>query len=211
MGKINRGILGGFSGKVANIIGGSWKGIAYMRSQPLSVAQPNTAAQVNQRASFENLVDLAKASLLLIIHPLWNRLAVKMSGYNFFIQQNKLAVDDTGFADPAQFSVSPGNDTGVDGITIAASDGNDAVTVNWVDNSGTGTALATDIAYTMAWNVDTEALGYWDAAAVRSDAAQSVLMDANNNTGDTLWCWTAFKSADGLKISAQASHSIVVP
>jgi hypothetical protein len=27
MGKINQGILGGFSGKVGNVVGGSWKGI----------------------------------------------------------------------------------------------------------------------------------------------------------------------------------------
>ena len=31
MGKIAQGILGGLSGKVGNIIGGSWKGIDYIR------------------------------------------------------------------------------------------------------------------------------------------------------------------------------------
>ena len=31
MGTINQGILGGFSGKVGTVIGGSWKGITYMR------------------------------------------------------------------------------------------------------------------------------------------------------------------------------------
>jgi len=41
MGKINQGILGGFSGKVGNVIGGNWKGIDYMRVKPASVANPN--------------------------------------------------------------------------------------------------------------------------------------------------------------------------
>ncbi len=33
MGTISKGILGGFSGTVGTVIGGSWKGIEYMRSQ----------------------------------------------------------------------------------------------------------------------------------------------------------------------------------
>ena len=34
MGKINLGILGSFSGKVGNVVGGKWKGISYMRAKP---------------------------------------------------------------------------------------------------------------------------------------------------------------------------------
>ncbi len=33
MGTISKGILGGFSGKVGTVVGGSWKGIDYMRSR----------------------------------------------------------------------------------------------------------------------------------------------------------------------------------
>ncbi len=40
MGIIKRGILGGFSNKVANVVGSSWKGINTMRALPLSVANP---------------------------------------------------------------------------------------------------------------------------------------------------------------------------
>ena len=42
MGKISQGILGGFSGKVGNVVGGNWKGIDYMRVRPASVANPQT-------------------------------------------------------------------------------------------------------------------------------------------------------------------------
>jgi hypothetical protein len=34
MGKISKGILGGFSGTVGTVVGGKWKGIDYMRSKP---------------------------------------------------------------------------------------------------------------------------------------------------------------------------------
>ena len=52
MGKISQGVLGGFSGKVGNVVGGSWKGIDYMRIKPASVTNPRTAAQVDQRSKF---------------------------------------------------------------------------------------------------------------------------------------------------------------
>jgi hypothetical protein len=40
MGKINQGILGGFSGKVGSVVGGSWKGISYMRGKAVSTKNP---------------------------------------------------------------------------------------------------------------------------------------------------------------------------
>ena len=52
MGKINQGILGGFSGKVGNVIGGTWKGIDYMRVKPAHVTNPKTEGQVDQRSKF---------------------------------------------------------------------------------------------------------------------------------------------------------------
>ncbi|MDD4417119.1 MAG: DUF6266 family protein, partial [Proteiniphilum sp.] len=52
MGTIKQGILGGFSGKVGNIVGASWRGIDYIRSMPASVRNPRTVAQVSQRTRF---------------------------------------------------------------------------------------------------------------------------------------------------------------
>ena len=52
MGTIKKGILGSFSGKVGNIVGASWKGIAYIRSLPASVRNPRTVKQVTQRSKF---------------------------------------------------------------------------------------------------------------------------------------------------------------
>ena len=59
MGVIKQGILGGFSGKVANIVGSSWKGIPVIKSLPLSVANPQTAAQTTQRNKLKGVVEAA--------------------------------------------------------------------------------------------------------------------------------------------------------
>ena len=51
MARISKGILGGFSGTVGTVIGGSWKGIAYMRSMPSSRKSSSTVKQKEQRQS----------------------------------------------------------------------------------------------------------------------------------------------------------------
>lgn len=99
MGKIKQGILGGFSGKVANVVGSSWKGIAVMKSLPLSVANPKTAAQILQRNRFKLLVGYAATMLSTIVKPLWDRFAQKMSGFNDFVSNN-FDIFFEGSADP---------------------------------------------------------------------------------------------------------------
>lgn len=52
MGKIKQGILGGFNGTVGTVIGGSWKGLAYMRGKAQSIKNPRTEKQMAQRIKF---------------------------------------------------------------------------------------------------------------------------------------------------------------
>ena len=52
MGKFNKGILGGFTGKVGNIIGSKWKGITYMRSLSERSGYEPTEKQIIHRAKF---------------------------------------------------------------------------------------------------------------------------------------------------------------
>ncbi len=64
MGRFIKGILGGFSGKVGNIVGGSWRGISYMRSLSERRNYTPTEKQVMQRARFAYAV-----GFLQPIHP----------------------------------------------------------------------------------------------------------------------------------------------
>lgn len=52
MGTIKNGILGGFSGKVGTVVGGTWNGVDYMRSEAQTVKNPQSARQMKQRARF---------------------------------------------------------------------------------------------------------------------------------------------------------------
>lgn len=84
MGKINKGILGGFSGRVGNVIGGSWKGIDYMRSEATSIADPKTAKQLEQRSKFRVAVEFAKQVVPLINIGL-KQYATKRSEFNYLV------------------------------------------------------------------------------------------------------------------------------
>ena len=96
MGIIRQGILGGFSGKVANVVGSSWKGIAIVKSLPLSVANPRTAAQVGQREKMAACVEALKPILSEVIKPLNDRFAGQMSGYNYSLQESIKAFNAAG-------------------------------------------------------------------------------------------------------------------
>ena len=85
---IKRGILGGFSNKIGNVVGTSWKGISVMRSLPQSVHNPKTEAQVEQRTNFAVASKLGSQLLDAVIKPFWDKRAIRMSGYNLWLQKN---------------------------------------------------------------------------------------------------------------------------
>ncbi len=87
MGKILSGILSKVSGKVAGVVGGSWKDVAYLRAY-VKPANPNTAAQQTQRTKFSDAVNFAKPLVGQIFNTYTDKFQKSMSGFNFFIKRN---------------------------------------------------------------------------------------------------------------------------
>lgn len=210
MGVIKQGILGGFSGKVANIIGGSWKGIAYMRSRPLSVANPNTAGQQAQRGAFTQIVIVAKILLAAILKPLNDRFAQHMSGYNRFVQMSIDAFSTGGLSTPADMLISEGSLTAVPSTTSTGADASNRITIEWTDNSGTGTAVATDEAYGVAYNEDTDEWSFTTTPAQRDSEQARCDAASNGSTGETVHGWLAFRRSDGTLASNTVYSTSVI-
>ena len=93
MGRIKRGILGGFQGKVANVIGQGWKGIDVMRSMPISVANPRTPAQQSTRSKFKDLVEVSKKLGSAYLRKGFSLQAVRKTTFNVFISENMKTQD----------------------------------------------------------------------------------------------------------------------
>lgn len=208
MGVIKRGILGGFSGKVANVIGGSWKGIAYMRAMPLSVANPQTAGQVAQRNKMAGLVLFAKLFLGNVIKPVMDRFAVGMSGFNEFVSINMPAVDGSG--NIIYTDVQFGN-----GILIpAAFDVDDSlaadIEISWTDNTGDGNALATDLLWYGIFNYNKGTSSGAKSGTTRNTTTISPLLPAQTAIGDVLHVYIGFVAENGSKMSYTTYKTVTV-
>jgi len=201
MGIIKRGILGGFSGKVANVVGSSWKGISVMKSLPLSVANPDSAKQRTQRTMFSRTIAFALAILSVVIKPLWDRFAQGQSGFNSFISNNIKLFDDGVLPSPlANLKISVGRMAATAISAISAASGS-TLKVDWVDDSGEGFKLETDEPFLVVINETTGAVvGLQPLAATRDDATVTVSVPGATGT-DTYSVYLAFKRDDGTIVS----------
>ncbi len=119
MGKISLGILDGVSGKVGNVVGSSWKGIDYIRAKADHIADPKTEKQLNQRAKFKAVMAFAVSLLSVIIRPIWNPKAGKMTGTNLFVRKNIGAFGiDGDIQDFSALQFSVGDLSLPEGITV---------------------------------------------------------------------------------------------
>lgn len=197
MGVIRRGILGGFSNRVGNVVGSSWKGIATMRVLPLSVSNPRTAAQINVRENFSGITKLASALLTSIVKPLNDRFAVRMSGYNLFIQRNKSAFQNDGTFVPAELTLSHGRLSApvIDDVT----EGIDDLEIKWSTALAGSMDLASDMAYIVALDsVTGEVLGVQSGAKDRV-SGQSLI--SIKETTNAIAVYVSFLREDGTEVS----------
>ena len=202
MGKISQGILGGLSGKVGNVIGGSWKGIDYIRIKPSSVANPRTPGQVNQRNKFSATIEFLQPNKDFL-NAGYKAFAVKKTAFNSamsYVLNNAIAGTAPNFnVDYSLALLSKGNlSTPLNGgVDLATAN---QVTFDWDDNSADGNANATDKAMVLAYNPSKKESIYILDGAQRSTTSQILTLPASY-TGDTIQLFMAFVSENGKVVS----------
>jgi hypothetical protein len=198
---IKKGILGGFSGKVGTVVGGSWKGISYMRSLPQSVKNPRTVGRVSQRSKFALTLNLLKP-MTAFLRTGWKLYAQRQSPFNAamsYTLANAISGTYPDYAiDPGKVLVSHGSLTPAANATAEATGGN--IEIVWDDNSGTSSAKQTDKALVAVLNaVKGEAITN-DAGADRTEGTQTVPVPADWS-GDMVEVYLGFISEDGRGVS----------
>jgi hypothetical protein len=202
MGKNGQGILGGLSGKVGNIIGGSWKGIDYIRIKPTSVANPRTEGQVNQRNKFRVTLEYLQANKGFVKIG-YKSFATKKTEFNAamsYILNNAIGGIAPDFTvDYSLALLSRGSLSGVlNGVTDLATPGQ--VSFDWDDNSAEGNANATDKAMLLVYNPSKkESISILDG--VDRTIGSQVVTVPNTYAGETVELFMAFVSADGKIVS----------
>ncbi len=212
MGVINQGILGGVSGKVGNVVGGNWKGIDYLRIMPASIANPQTPAQMDQRSKFITVINFLQP-VKDFIKVGFKNYAVKMTQFNSAMSYNlknaitgeypDYAIDyDNALLSRGSLAMS------LNGAAASPSAG--VIAFTWDDNSAEGNANATDKSMMVVLNPTKGEATFILDGATRSAGSQNVDIPTNYS-GDTVECFLAFISEDGLTV-ANSKHvgSVVV-
>ncbi len=91
MGKQRKGILSGFTGKVGNVIGSSWKGIPVLRAAPSPKINKFSRPQIEQQARFM-LINRFLKPLTELINQTFKSSASNMSCLNKAFSVNKETV-----------------------------------------------------------------------------------------------------------------------
>jgi hypothetical protein len=203
MGVIRSGILSRVSGKVAGVVGGSWKDKAYLREYVIP-ANPNTVPQQIQRIKMAQVVAFGKALVGQVFNVYTDKFERGMSGFNRFVK------DNIGFMGApitfASVKLTSGKLWGVVAQTAELSAG--VVDIAWdaalVGNNG----AATDHIYAAIYSEVTD-LWYFPAAEVhRSTSSLSVTCAGEVSAPDLkLYLWAAQYSPTSASLLQMISNS----
>jgi hypothetical protein len=198
MGKLKNGILGGFSGKVGNVVGvvpkkGRKRTDPVMRAVPKKSNRPATALQKYQRERLKCATTFLKPFIVLLRG--WQQLnddddnnyrtalswhmrkALTGTGPQFGIDYSKVILTRGELPLPARIDMSAAGS---------------AVQFNWTDNSGHGVARASDLFLAVFYN-DNKKDQEYDFSASRSAGTMSFHLPADW-AGDVVHCWVSFVS-----------------
>jgi hypothetical protein len=201
MGTIKKGILGGFSGKVGTVVGGSWKGIAYMRSLPQKVKNPRTEGQVSQRSKFALTMYYLKP-MTAFLRTGWKLYAHRQSPINAAMSY-ALANAVTGAypdyeIDPSKVLVSRGSLATA--VNANANDVGGSIDISWDDNSNVSNAKQTDKALVAIVNPTKGEAVTITAGEERMTGYQNTVIPADWS-GDEVQVYLGFISEDGKEVS----------
>ena len=211
MGIIKRGILGGFSNKVANVVGSSWKGRAVIKSLPLSVANPRTTPQVNQRNKFGSASYLYSTILGTWVKPLWDRFSGNISGYNAIVKQNVETFDNSGAGIGQNMLMAKGKMESTTTTSVVADASLGTVVVNGTVPNDVTWGQAGEELYVMAFNNTTQSFSEVNLSNVDPGDSFSVTLNVENySAGNTGCSFCALRRADGTQVSYSESFNFTV-
>ena len=194
MGKLKKGILGGLSGKVGNVVGGKVRGTDYLRSLPTGNTNANSILQQTQRQKFATVMNFLRPMKEIVRIGL-KPTGGKLSGFNVAMSYNfrhALVGDyDTGFAiDFEQALLADGDLPTIEGIQLESTVERQ-LDLTWQDNSAESLAGPTDALYVGIFNADQGKGVVRINYAQRAQGSLSILLPSTYS-GQTIHCYAGF-------------------
>jgi len=204
MGIINKGILGPVSGTVGTVVGGTWKGISYLRSQSSSRKTNFSVKQLEQQAKFSLIMKFLQ-SMTPLLTVSFRSYAVEMSGFNNAMRYNLInAVTGTYPVFDIDYNlalVSRGDLPNASSPT-ATTPVAGTVAFQWTNNSGVGKALPTDASLLVVYCPERNQCIFTTAGAARSTGGDTLLVPAFS--GLVVHTYLGFISADNKSIASSS-------
>ncbi|MEX0998051.1 MAG: DUF6266 family protein [Flavobacteriaceae bacterium] len=198
MGTFNKGILGGFSGKVGTVVGAYWRGKNVMRSLPRPSTKPATPGQELQRTIFSVVAKfLNPIKFILAAHfgsPQGDKSRFNLAT-SYHMTEAVQEVGDLIEMDLPKVLISKGSLQGLQGQTFIALP-DSVVRVRWDDNSGQGLAGPDDTLTLVIYSPTLELFEAYSPAALRQEE-QVDITAPNYLIGQEIHGWATFITPDG--------------
>jgi hypothetical protein len=196
MGKLNEGILGGFSGIVGPVVGARWRNVNVIRSRPPRKRRRSSEDQKKQMAKMALMSPFVRP-LRGLLNSTYRLANVQMSCFNKALSYNMLNAIS---GDYPAFTINytlvqlgVGDLLNVKHSQIS-SDETGKLTFSWRDNSNEGSARATDQFFAAVY---CEALERWVTVKNGSPRnAGSYTLDVTAFSGKAVQTYIGFLSAD---------------
>jgi len=197
MGKLNMGILGGFSGTVGTVVGSTnKKGDDIIRVKTKRTRTSNTEGQVNQRTKFGLVTGFMQELNFLLKIGFRDAAADEMTPFNYACQyalKNAITGEAPDFKlDYSKVLISQGFLSRETTAGAELVDGK--VNFHWENNSGTGKSTPEDKGVLLVYNVDQSEVSY-SMGAVTRGMKSGVLPVPYSEVGDMLLFFMFFQSA----------------
>ncbi|WP_179315339.1 DUF6266 family protein [Winogradskyella undariae] len=193
MATFEKGILGGFSGKVGNVVGARWRGKNVMRSLPQRGNYTPTERQEEQRQKFKTVIRfLSPISGILELYfgsPQGDKSRNNLAT-SYHLKNAVVSTAQGMEMDYAKVLISKGDLRGVDTGTIATGAGQ-TLDFGWQDNSGQGKATATDALMVVVYAPDLN-LFYTNLEVATRDATTATVNLPDFMAGFDVEVWLSF-------------------
>ncbi|PNQ72511.1 hypothetical protein C1T31_12045 [Hanstruepera neustonica] len=206
MATFEKGILGGFSGKVGNVVGARWRGQNIMRSLPQRGDYKPTEDQLLQRERFKTVVTFLTPLRGLLSKYFGKKQGVK-SPYNlataYHLTEALTAIPGGFEIDFTKVLISKGDLRGMETPTLAAA-ANQVLDLGWADNSGQGNASPLDQLVAVVFAPATQLYQIFEFVGTREETAVQLTLPGFM-AGQEVQVWASFVTETG-KLAATSTY-----
>lgn len=198
MGTFEKGILGGFSGKVGTVVGAYWRGKNIMRSLPRRSSKPATPGQETQRTIFSVVAKFLNPLKFLLADYFGSPQGDK-SRFNlatsYHMTEAVQEVGDEIMMDLPKVLISKGTLQGMKNPVLIAQPAG-AFRVSWSDNSGQGLANPDDQLTVVLYCPFMDLFEVYVDVALRQEEERD-LTAPSYFSGQDVHAWATFISSNG--------------